>query len=168
MAKINIQAPAPIVLEQPGKNLWQGVGATVLRGVISDLFHQARQQRNNELSNLWQGAKMNTETILGMSNPEEVQDSIIQFQQQYDNPKTPSSVKEKIAPLLNKLEVHQNKMIKQDPVNRATITAGGREAEVKSILNNQNLYKDVKVLEEAEQGIENDINNIVSLSLIHI
>ena len=86
MANTNIKPSSPVVIQQPGNQLFQGIGETLLRGLLQDMFHQVRQERTNNLSNLWEGAKMNTETIMGMSDPEQVKNAINQFQQDYDNP----------------------------------------------------------------------------------
>jgi len=44
---INIEGPQPIVLEDPG-SLFKGLTGTILKGVVSDLFYQARQDRRNQ------------------------------------------------------------------------------------------------------------------------
>jgi len=165
MANINIKPSSPVVIQQPGNQLFQGIGETLLRGLLQDMFHQVRQERTNNLSNLWEGAKMNTETIIGMSDPEQVKNAINEFQQDYDNPSISKSNKERIAPLLNKMGVHYDKMVKQDVVNQSAVVAKGHELDVANILSDKQLYTDVNLLKEGEQEIEDSINDIYNQAI---
>ena len=160
MADINIRGVSPVVIEDPGKQLFQGLGQTLLRGFVSDMFYQAREERTQNLTSLWQGAKMNTETIMGLSDPKEVEDALNNFRVEFDNPNTSEKAKETIAPFINKLEVHLDKMIKQDPVNRAAIIGKGHKADVADIISDKELYSDIDLLKESEEAIQNDIDNI--------
>jgi len=160
MANINIKPSSPVVIQQPGKQLFQGIGETLLRGLLQDMFYQVRQERTNNLSNLWEGAKMNTETIMGLSDPKEVEDALNNFRVEFDNPNTSQKAKETIAPFINKLEVHLDKMIKQDPVNRAAIIGKGHKAAVADIISDKELYSDIDLLKKSEEAIQNDIDNI--------
>ena len=108
---INIQGPQPVVIEDPGSSLWKGIGATVLRGVISDIFSDMRAERTKQISTLWEGMKLNTEAALSMSDPEEVRDAINEMQIEYDNPSTPAGVKPGLGQLLGRLENHYDKML---------------------------------------------------------
>ena len=160
MADINIRGVSPVVIEDPGKQLFQGLGQTLLRGFVSDMFYQAREERTQNLTSLWQGAKMNTETIMGLSDPKEVEDALNNFRVEFDNPNTSEKAKETIAPFINKLEVHLDKMIKQDPVNRAAIIGKGHKADVADIISDKELYSAIALLKESEEAIQNDIDNI--------
>ena len=116
---INIQGPQPIVIEDPGKNLLQGVGSTVLRGVISDIFSDVRAEKTKQITTLWEGIQLNTKAALSLSDPNEVQEAMAELQLEYDNPRTPSGIKPGLEQLMVRLENHYDKVLKDQPALEA-------------------------------------------------
>ena len=160
---INIQGPQPVVIEDPGSSLWKGIGATVLRGVISDIFSDMRAERTKQISTLWECMKLNTEAALSMSDPEEVRDAINEMQIEYDNPSTPAGVKPGLGQLLGRLENHYDKMLENQPVLAAASMAKGHEKKMAEILQgSSDLNKDIPFLERASEGLQNDIDAVIA------
>jgi len=163
---INIQGPQPIVLEDPGKNLLQGVGSTVLRGVISDIFSDVRAERTKQIATLWEGMKLNSAAALSLSDPNEVQEAIAEFQLEYDNPSTPSGVKPGLEQLIGRLENHYDKMLKDQPALEAISESKSYDlvmAEIKQ--EGSNLNKDIPFLEKTSESLQSDIDYIISQAI---
>ena len=163
---INIQGPQPIVIEDPGKNLLQGVGSTVLRGVISDIFSDVRAERTKQITTLWEGIQLNTKAALSLSDPNEVQEAMTELQLEYDNPRTPSGVKPGLEQLMVRLENHYDKVLKDQPAIEAISQSESYDsimAEIKQ--EGSNLNKDIPFLEKTSESLQSDIDYLISQAI---
>jgi len=163
---INIQGPQPIVIEDPGKNLLQGVGSTVLRGVISDIFSDVRAERTKQIATLWEGMKLNTQAALSLSDPNEVQEAMAELQLEYDNPRTPSGIKPGLEQLMVRLENHYDKVLKDQPALEAISQSESYDsimAEIKQ--EGSNLNKDIPFLEKTSESLQSDIDYLISQAI---
>ena len=163
---INIQGPQPIVIEDPGKNLLQGVGSTVLRGVISDIFSDVRAEKTKQITTLWEGIQLNTKAALSLSDPNEVQEAMAELQLEYDNPRTPSGIKPGLEQLMVRLENHYDKVLKDQPALEAISQSESYDsimAEIKQ--EGSNLNKDIPFLEKTSESLQSDIDYLISQSI---
>ena len=163
---INIQGAQPIVLNEPGKDLLKGVGSTVLRGVISDVFSDVRAERTKQVATLWEGQKLNTQAALALSNPVEVEEALIEMRLEYDDPKTPSGVKPGLGQLIGRVENHHAKMLKDQPALEGISMEQGYDTVMSEIKEKGSyLSKDIPFLNKTLNSLISDRDYIVTQSI---
>ena len=124
MADINIQGASPVVLEEPG-SLFKNLGSTVLRGVISDIFHQMKEERSQEKANLWEGYKLQGELAIKMNDPEQITDALNNINIQMSNVNTTPNDKLMLENLQKGLNIHLSKIEKDKPKKEIQSTVTG-------------------------------------------
>jgi hypothetical protein len=111
---INIQGPQPIVLEDPG-SLFKGLTGTILKGVVSDLFYQARQDRRNQQASLWEGYKLEGEMAVKLADVDQIDDAIAKIDLKTSDARTDNVTKSQLSTLRQNLELHKGALIKDAP-----------------------------------------------------
>ena len=121
---INIEGAQPIVLEDPG-SLFKGLTGTILKGVVSDLFYQARQDRRNQQASLLDGYKLSTEMAVKLGDIDQVDDAIAKIDLKMSDARTDNVTKSQLSTQRQGLELHKEFLIKDAPRKEiADVTEG--------------------------------------------
>ena len=109
-----------IEIAEPG-GLFKDLGSTILKGIISDAFYQARSDRVKASTTLWDAYKLDAEMALKLTNPDQVEDSINRLELAISNPETPQNLIPSLEGARGSLEQHFNRL--QDAMPGMDISA---------------------------------------------
>ena len=109
-----------IEIAEPG-GLFKDLGSTILKGIISDAFYQARSDRVKASTTLWDAYKLDAEMALKLTNPDQVEDSINRLELAISNPETPQNLIPSLEGAMGSLEQHFNRL--QDAMPGMDISA---------------------------------------------
>ena len=133
---INIQGPQPIVIEEPGA-LFEGLGATFLKGVISDAFYQMRHERVKEAATLWDAYKLDAEVAMKLTNPDQVEDAINRLDLAIANPETSPNVIGSLQSAKGALKNHQTRLYQDMPASEIQdVTEGFKQTYNEAVIRN--------------------------------
>ena len=138
------------------------LAGTVLRGVISDIFSEARREKVNEAATLFEGWNATTEATLKNSNSNDVKSNIEELEVTQSEYREGSKEWNAIQANLNSLNEHYSMLIDK---NEQILEDAGIQGELKkhtAIANHftlRNQY-DVKGITEALDLLNNDIDII--------
>ena len=111
---INLKNAPDIILEEPG-SAFKEVAGTVFKGIISDIFYQARQDRRNQQATLWEGYKLDGEMAIKMQDPEKVEDAISKINIRMSDASIDDTTKSKLGVWKESLGLHLEKIQKDMP-----------------------------------------------------
>ena len=98
-----------IEIAEPG-GLFKDLGAAILKGVISDAFYQARRDRIDSSTTLWDAYKLDAEAALKLTNPYQVEDSINRIDLALSNPETPQNLIPSLEGARGSLSIHLDRL----------------------------------------------------------
>ena len=149
-----------ININQGGNTMLKQLAGTVLRGVISDIFSEARREKVNEAATLFEGWEATTNMVLKNSNSNDVKSNIEEFEATQSEYREGSKEWNAIQSNLNSLNEYYDILIDK---NEQILEDAGIEGKLKkytAIANHftsQNQY-DLKGITEALDLLNNDID----------
>ena len=150
-----------ININQPGNTMLKQLAGTVLRGVISDVFSEARREKVSESATLLQGWKSAAEQVVKFDNVQNINDAILDFSNQLPDHKEGSPEYNTLIGVIDKMEAHKTNV--EDQFFKEQKKGGllGTIEEYKERTKNLNEY-DLVGINAAIKDLESDINIISS------
>ena len=124
MANINIQQAPDVVLEEPG-SVFKGLAGTVLQGVISDIFYQAKQDRRTQQASLWEGYKLHGELGVKLADPILVEEGIAKIDLKLSDARTSNADKQQLSVLRDSFELQLKDLKKKEPTKDVASSVAG-------------------------------------------